>query len=219
MKVKCQTLGAAVHVQGRRKQSADGQAQRLVVKSSLSRARSAGQNFEPSYFLAVRRRSRCTSASNWEHRKYKPQVCWELLLLSNTERKSYMLAYLGTYPTTAIQSGNETTRNMSQLWLRMSGHGRTSRTGYGAYDVIVLVYVCSLEIDHCLVTLSCLPCALFCSCPCKVRSRVSDALSQALCNLSLAFLADFTLSDFIAPTRFIVKLFSLANTLCFSFES
>ena len=26
---------------------------------------------------------------------------------------------------------------------------------------------------------------------CKVRSQVSDALSQALCNLSLAFLADF----------------------------
>ena len=57
---------------------------------------------------------------------------------------------------------------------------------------------------------------LFCSCPCKVHSRVSDALSQALCNLSLAFLADFTLSDSTAPIRFIVKLFSLANyTLLF----
>ena len=33
---------------------------------------------------------------------------------------------------------------------------------------------------------------LFCSCLYKVCSRVSDALSQALC---LAFLADFTLSD------------------------
>ena len=54
---------------------------------------------------------------------------------------------------------------------------------------------------------------LFCSCPCKVRSRVSDALSQTLCNLSLAFLADFTLSDSTAPIR---KLFSLANyTLLF----
>ena len=47
--------------------------------------------------------------------------------------------------------------------------------------------------------------------PCKVRSRVSDALSQALCNLCLAFLADFTLSDSTAPIRFVVKLFSLAN--------
>ena len=37
---------------------------------------------------------------------------------------------------------------------------------------------------------------LFCSCLYKVRSRVSDALSQALCNLSLAFVADFTLSDY-----------------------
>ena len=39
-------------------------------------------------------------------------------------------------------------------------------------------------IDHCLATLSCLPCALFCSCLFKVRSRISDVLSQALCNLS-----------------------------------
>ena len=43
-----------------------------------------------------------------------------------------------------------------------------------------------------------------------------DALSQALYNLSLAFLADSTLSDSTAPIRFIVKLFSLANyTLLF----
>ena len=75
----------------------------------------------------------------------------------------------------------------------------------------VVVLVCWLEIDHCLVTLSCLPCELFCSCRCKVRSRVSDALSQALRNLSLAFLAYFILSDSTAPICFIVKLFSLAN--------
>jgi len=57
---------------------------------------------------------------------------------------------------------------------------------------------------------------LFCSCPCKVRSWVSDALSQALCNISLAFLADFTLSHHTAPIRFIVKLFSHATyTLLF----
>ena len=73
-----------------------------------------------------------------------------------------------------------------------------------------------VETEHCLATLSSLPCALFCSCPCKVRSRVSDALSQALCNLSLAFLTDFTLSDSTALIRFIVKLFSLASyTLLF----
>ena len=46
-------------------------------------------------------------------------------------------------------------------------------------------------------------CILFCFCLCKVRSRVSDALSQALCNLSLAFLADFTLSDSTDLIRFI----------------
>ena len=63
------------------------------------------------------------------------------------------------------------------------------------------------RIDHCLVTLSCLPCT-FCFVPayrvCKVRSRISDALSQAFCNLSLAFLADFI-------------AFSRKFTLCFSF--
>ena len=42
-------------------------------------------------------------------------------------------------------------------------------------------------VNWCLVTsLSCLPCALFCFCPCKIHSRVSDALSQALWKLSLA---------------------------------
>ena len=44
---------------------------------------------------------------------------------------------------------------------------------------------------------------LFCSCLCKVHSWVSDALWQALCNLPLAFLPDFTLSDSIALIRFI----------------
>ena len=58
---------------------------------------------------------------------------------------------------------------------------------------------------------------LFCSCPCKVRSRVSDTLSQALCNLSSAFRADFTLSDSMTPIRFIIKLFFSQTTLCFSF--
>ena len=52
----------------------------------------------------------------------------------------------------------------------------------------------------------------------KVRSQISDALSQALCNLSLAFLADFTLSDSTALTRFIAS-FLLQIALCFSFGS
>ena len=47
---------------------------------------------------------------------------------------------------------------------------------------------------------------LFCSCPCKICSQVSDALSQALCNFSLAFLANFALSDSTAPIPLIVKL-------------
>ena len=54
---------------------------------------------------------------------------------------------------------------------------------------------------------------LFCSCLCKVRSRISDHLSQALCNLSLAFLADLTLSDLLLSY---ILIASLANyTLLF----
>ena len=67
-----------------------------------------------------------------------------------------------------------------------------------AVDVIVLVCR-SLSRDSFMLAMH----ILFCSCPCKVRSQVSDALSQALYNLSLAFLADFTLSDSIALIRFI----------------
>ena len=55
---------------------------------------------------------------------------------------------------------------------------------------------------------------LFCSCLCKVRSQISDALSQALCNLSLAFLAD---SDSTALIHF--HSFLSQITLCFSFGS
>ena len=60
------------------------------------------------------------------------------------------------------------------------------------------------RIDHCLVTLSCLPCALFCSCLCKVRSRISDALSQALS----WFYCSHTFHSFLSQI-----------TLCFLFGS
>ena len=69
------------------------------------------------------------------------------------------------------------------------------------------------RIDHCLVTLSCLPCA-FCFVPAYAKFVISDALSQALCNLSLAFLADFTLSDTTALTRFIAFSRKLNSTFC-----
>ena len=61
---------------------------------------------------------------------------------------------------------------------------------------------CALtRIDHCLLTLSCLPCA-FCFVPAyaEFAHEFLTPLSLALCNLSFAFLADFTLSDFTAPT-------------------
>ena len=52
----------------------------------------------------------------------------------------------------------------------------------------LIVLVCWLE-SITVSWFSCLPCP----CLCKVRSRISDTLSQALCNLSLASLADFTI--------------------------
>ena len=74
------------------------------------------------------------------------------------------------------------------------------------------------RLSHALCILSCsllVMHILFCSCLCKVRARVSDALSWALCNLS--FLANFTLSDSTVLIRFIA--FANWNTLCFSFGS
>ena len=68
------------------------------------------------------------------------------------------------------------------------------------------------------LTLSCLRMCIVLFLPMQ-KFAVSDALSQALCNLSWAFLGGFTLSDSIAPIRFIVKLFLSQITLCFSFES
>ena len=54
-----------------------------VVKLLVIRARSARQKFGPWYFLAVRRRSHWTSASNWDSKAWK---------FSHTERKSYACA-------------------------------------------------------------------------------------------------------------------------------
>ena len=61
------------------------------------------------------------------------------------------------------------------------------------------------RIDHCLVTLSCLPCA-FCFVPAYAKFAHEFLMlfhMQALCNLSLAFLAIFTLSDSTTLIRFI----------------
>ena len=85
------------------------------------------------------------------------------------------------------------------LCLEYFSPSRSEKYGLGtrlAVHVIMLT-----RIDHCLVTLSCS--ILFCSCLCKVRSRISAALSQVLCNLSLAFLAGFTLSDSTVLISFI----------------
>ena len=70
--------------QGRRKQSPDGQAQLDVGGEVVnnSRAKRAAKIWTL-VFLAVRRRSHCTSASNWDSKAWK---------FSHTERKSYACA-------------------------------------------------------------------------------------------------------------------------------
>ena len=70
--------------QGRRKQSPDGQAQLDVGGEAVnnSRAKRAAKVLTL-VFLAVRRRSHCTSASNWDSEAWK---------FSHTERKSYACA-------------------------------------------------------------------------------------------------------------------------------
>ena len=67
-------------LQGRRKPSPDGQAQLDVGGEVVdnSRAKRAAKNCAL-VFLAVRRRSHCTSASNWDSKAWK---------FSHTERKS-----------------------------------------------------------------------------------------------------------------------------------
>ena len=62
------------------------------------------------------------------------------------------------------------------------------------------------RIDHCLVTLSCLPCTLFCSCLCKIRSQISYALSQALCNLSFSsWFHTIWFYCFLSPSSFTLR--------------
>ena len=72
--------------QGRRKQSPDGQAQLDVGGEAVnnSRAKRAAKIWTL-VFLAVRRRSHCTSASNWDSK------AWKFIVI-------LMRAHLGTYP-------------------------------------------------------------------------------------------------------------------------
>ena len=70
------------NLQGRRKQSPDGQAQ-LDVGGEVGNNSCAKRvaKIWILVFLAVRRRSHCTSASNWDSKAWK---------FSHTERKSYV---------------------------------------------------------------------------------------------------------------------------------
>ena len=102
--------------QGRRKQSPDGQAQLDVGGKVVnnSRAKRAAKIWTL-VFLAVRRHSHCTSASNWDSKAWK---------FSHTERKSYACALryvrtLATFNTRIRDYTNVEHVIMSQLWLRM----------------------------------------------------------------------------------------------------
>ena len=100
--------------QGSRKQSLDGQAQLDVGGEGVNNSRaSRASKIWTLVFLAVRRRSHCNSASNWDSKAWK---------FSHTERKSYACE-VGTYLpnfTTAVRDHTNVERViMSQLWLRM----------------------------------------------------------------------------------------------------
>ena len=89
-----------------------------VVKLSIIRARSARQNFGPCYFLlflAVRRRSYCTLASNWESKAWK---------FNHTERKSYARTYPAGFYYSNIQSGNEQDNNKRRTHNYIKSHLR-----------------------------------------------------------------------------------------------
>ena len=89
-------------------------------------------------------------------------------------------------------------------------------TAVHAYDYLMLT-LCILSRSFLCSLLKDFRVSHACHAHSVVRSRVSDALSQALCNLSLAFVADFTLSDSTDLIRFISFLPQI--TLCFSFGS
>ena len=74
--------------QGRRKQSPDGQAQLDVDGEAVNNscAKHTAKNLDLAIFLAVRRPSQCTSASNWNSKAWK-----------FSRSKSYAYA-LSTYP-------------------------------------------------------------------------------------------------------------------------
>ena len=70
--------------QDRRKQSPDGQARLDVSGEAVNNSRAKRvAKIWTLVFLAVRRRSHCTSASNWDSKAWK---------FSHTERKSYACA-------------------------------------------------------------------------------------------------------------------------------
>ena len=74
------------------------------------------------------------------------------------------------------------------------------------------------RIDRCLVTLSCLPCALFCSCLCKVRSDTNFWRSFTdLVQLIFSFPSWFYTIWFYCSHTF--HSFLSQITLCFSFGS
>ena len=76
-------------VQGRRKQSPDGQAQLDVGGEAVNNSRAKrSAKIWTLVFFAVRRRSHCTSALKWDSKAWK---------FSHTE-VSLMRAHLGTYP-------------------------------------------------------------------------------------------------------------------------
>ena len=131
-------------VQGRRKQSPDGQAQLDVGSEAVNHSRvKRVAKIWTLVFLAVRRCSHWTSAPNWDSKAWK---------FSHTERKSYACT-LRYVPAKFYYSNLRPHKCRTRNYVSTSAdrHGRTSRTGSGAYEQLAsttLPFLCACVHAH-----------------------------------------------------------------------
>ena len=116
MQVECCSV-SSLQRQGRRKQSPDGQAQLDVGGEAVNNSRAKRvAKIWTLVFLAVRRRSHCTSASNWDSRILRPG---SLVILNVSLMRAHLGAYLPNFTTAIGDHTNVERVIMSQLRLRM----------------------------------------------------------------------------------------------------
>ena len=108
-----------------------------VVKLSIIRAQSARQKFGPWYFLAVRRRSHCTSASNWDSKAWK---------FSHTERRSYACA-LRYVPAKFYYSNSRPHKCRTRNYVSTSAENGPAMAGPAGPVPAPMIYSCSHSLN------------------------------------------------------------------------